>query len=150
MGDQTLQIVDCGEYFGPVGKSKAGDTGIEAVTGDATQLAQVKEIFTLASSGSKRMRPEELMLALKASNGPLITKFGRLAPLIVKAVEAHVVKTRTKSVTADVFVAKVMTAINNAPELPVAAPAKTAVAFGQMDSKAMSSIKEVFTALQPN
>jgi len=147
--DQSLRIVDCGEYSGP-GNSKAGATGIEAVTGDATQLAQVKEVFTLASSGSKRMRPEELMLALKTTNGPLVTKFGRLASLIIKAVEAHVVKTRTKSVTVDVFVVKVMAAINNAPKLPAAAPAKASVAFGQLDSEAMSSIEEVFTALQPN
>merc|ERR1719326_991139 len=115
-----LKIVDCGEFFGPAG-DKAATSGTEAVTGDATQLAQVNEVFTLASSGSKRLRPEELMLALKASNGPLITKFGRLAPTIIKAIEAHVVKTRIKSVTQDVFVARAMDAINKAPKLPAAA-----------------------------
>lgn len=146
--EQELRIVNCGEYFGP-GSLKAGVSATEAVTGDATQLAQVVEIFTLASSGSKRLRPEELMLALKASNGPLFTKFGRLAPTIIKAIEAHVVKTRAKSVTQDVFVVKVMAAINAAPPLP-AAPAKAAVAFGQLNEESMASIAEVFTALQPN
>jgi len=147
--DQEMRIADCGEFFGPSGK-KAATSGPEAVTGDATQLAQVKEVFTLASSGSKRLRPEELMLALKASNGPLITKFGRLASTITKAIEAHVVKTRIKSVIEDVFVAVAMDAINKAPKLPVAAPAAATSAFGQLDNKAMASIAEVFTALQPN
>jgi len=147
--DEELRIVNCGEYFG-YANSKSGATVTEVITGDATQLAQVKEIFTIASSGSKRMRPEELMLALKASSGPLVTKFGRLAPTVIKAIEAHVVKTRVKSVTIDVFVSQVMTAINSAPALPAAAPAKAAVSFGQLDSAAMSSIAEVFTAMQPN
>lgn len=147
--DEELQIVNCGEYFGSHTNSKSGATVTEVVTGDATQFAQVKEIFTIASSGSKRMRPEELMVALKASSGPLATKFGRLAPTVVNAIESHVVKTRVKSVTIDVFVSVVMAAINNAPALP-AAPAKAAVSFGQLNSDAMSSIAEVFVAMQPN
>merc|ERR1719326_160215 len=146
---QELRIVACGEFFGSHTTTKAETTPTEAITGDATQLAQVKEVFTLASSGSKRLRPEELMLALKAPSGPLATKFGRLAPLIIKAVEAHVVKTRAKSVSIDVFVVKVMAAINNAPPLP-AAPAKAATSFGQLTSKHMASIAEVFTAIGPS
>ena len=89
------------------------------------------------------------MVALKTSSGPLATKFGRLAPTVVNAIESHVVKTRIKSVTIDVFVSVVMAAINNAPALP-AAPAKAAVSFGQLNSDAMSSIAEVFVAMQPN
>lgn len=140
-----VRIADCGEYLGP--GAKADGPVIEAI-GDATQIAQLKEVFTLASSGSKRLRPEELMIALKAPSGPLITKFARLASAITQAIETYVVKTRTTSVTLEEFVAKAVVIITNAPELPIMnAPTP---GIGKLSSNDMSSIAEVFAGLLPD